>query len=64
MARWIAEYDQILALDPTEYEYLMWIGEAYERMGNFDLAVHYLERHADAAFRALGQVHGWRGTFA
>ncbi|UCC73570.1 MAG: tetratricopeptide repeat protein [Gemmatimonadota bacterium] len=63
----VAEYLQILELDPSRYEYLGQIGGVYHRRGEFERALEYYERYAEAApsdysaFQALGTIHAALG---
>ncbi len=59
----IAEYELILELAPTQYEYLREIGSIYRGRQEFEPAVDYFERYIAAVpddpsgLRALGAVH-------
>ncbi len=63
----IAEYESILEIDPTQHEYLKWIGYAYRDVGKLDQALDYFGRYAEAvpgdhtAFQALGDLLCSRG---
>ncbi len=63
----IAEYEAILKIDPSQYEYLRSIGYRYMEAGEFGKAQDYLQRYADAVpnnyapFKALGDLYANMG---
>ena len=65
----IAEYERILELDPSQYDYLRWIGNVYRRLGEFDEALEHFQRYAQAvpndhtAFESLGALYSDMGAF-
>lgn len=62
-AEQIAEYERILELDPTQYDYLRWIGNVYKGQREFDKALDYFRRYAQAVpndhtgFEAMGDLY-------
>ncbi len=65
----IAEYERILELDPSQYEYLRWIGNVHRRLGELEQALEYFQRYAQlvptdhTAFESLGAVYSDMGSF-
>ena len=65
----IAEYQRILDLDPSQYDYLRWIGYVYKNRGEFDKALEYFRRYAQAVptdhtgFESLGNLYEEMGDF-
>ncbi|UCF21286.1 MAG: tetratricopeptide repeat protein [Gemmatimonadota bacterium] len=63
----IAEYENILRIDPSQYEYLRSIGYRYMEAGEFGKSRDYLQRYADAVpnnyapFNALGDLYAEMG---
>ncbi len=70
LANAIKEYESILEIDPTQYDYLRWIGYAYRRDGKLDRALDYFQRYVEArpgdytAFQAMGDLYAARGEHA
>jgi tetratricopeptide (TPR) repeat protein len=48
MENLVAECHKILSLDPTQYNFLQWLGVIYMIEGEFEDAVKYLRKYADA----------------
>lgn len=66
--RTISEYRKILALDPSQHDYLYRIGALYEQKGNNEEAIHYYRQFAEQipgefAFVALGRLYRNLGQY-
>ncbi|KPK83297.1 MAG: hypothetical protein AMS25_00045 [Gemmatimonas sp. SM23_52] len=65
----IAEYERILEIDPSQYDYLRSIGYAYRSQAQFEQALQYFQRYAQAvpndysSFEAMGSVHAAMGDY-
>ena len=59
----IAEYEQILELDPSQHDVLQAIGGLYESMGEFQSALDYYSRYverfpdSERSFRVVGDLY-------
>jgi Flp pilus assembly protein TadD len=66
----IAQYQAILELDPTQYEYVRRLGEVHQTKGDFPAATSYFARYAEQfpddheAYLALGRLNRLQGEFA
>ena len=63
----IKTYEKILKLDPTRYDFLLYIAQEYNYAGNFEEAVKYYQLYADefpnssTTYIELGKLYAWYG---
>ena len=65
----LAEYEEILNLDPGQYDYLLTIGDIHKDQGRFDEALKYYQRYADEfpgyskSYIKLGSLYNRYGDY-
>ena len=65
----LAEYEEILNLDPGGYDYLLTIGDIHKNQGRFDEALKYYRQYADhfpdnsKSYTNLGSLYNKYGDF-
>ncbi len=65
----IEQFEQVIAIDPTQLEYLKELGRTHEELGEFDAALRHLHQYAEQfpneaeVFSRIASVHRRKGEF-